>query len=762
MLIRTLIFSIFALGLGACGGSSIDRTPGTPNPDDGDPTSKNTPKGVLQTQAFASCQDLRDYYAESLAQEIFTGYAYNRSCFGCDPAIAVDVGFAEGDTASQAPTANPVSGGDREVSQTNTQEAGVDEADLIETNPNGTEIYVLRSIARELLVIETADPSNLQILARTALPQDREPRGMYFDVENQRLAVILTPYYTIYYLEGAPAMTDAAVGAPASQGKIAIAPPGDFDQGTQIQFYDVSNPNQPVLTETLDSDGQYVNSRRIDDRLHLITQFGFPYPAALNQDEDFNRLAYDEYPRAYESGDEAKIESLKTQIRDKINAAVANMNDDELLPSLGTDATGQAPLACSDILRPEVSTRMGLLLINSIDTDGSALSSLGTINNAWQIYASAQSLYLLQTSGGWWFDQNQKQQTAIYRFDIASGSAQPGAVGLVDGWIGNSYQLGEFEDHLRVSSTEGRFRGPSQRFAQANHLSVLNIVSMNTVGEVRDFVPTSIDPDRLETIRATRFVGPRGYVVTFQQTDPLFAFDLSTPSNPILGGQLEIPGFSTYIHPLSNDHLLTIGRAGGPDGIGTGRSYQLQLFDVSPAFDADSSSSAPIQLASEVPVLSENAYAYSTAEHNPLAFTFLDTTANPNLLGEPQQGLLSIPAQISSSDEAESLSGFVAYQIMVDGSNSSIREYARIDHKDVPAGGGDKCPPARSDLPPEGCGGFAPVIWNEPLRSAIIRESGLAELDDSISLLTLSSTKFLATDASGDEAQELDELVFDQ
>ncbi len=701
--------------LSACSNGSSPLAPGS----SGTPTSKATPKSQLSQAQFASCDALKDYYSDALAEEYFTGYANQRNCFGCDPVALQTVDFAESsDTA--APTAAGASApSNREVTQTNTQEIGVDEADIIETNPNGTEIYVLRRFPRELLVIETADPANPRILSRTPLSGSRDPRGMFFDVPSQRLAIILDQSF---YCILAPAVSDAA-----------FAPSAEFRQGTQIQFFDVSNPAAPRALEEFTTDGYFVDARRIGSRLHLVTQFGFPYPAGLQNDPEFEQLAYRDYPQAYRRQDEAEMARLEPQIRARIRDAVAMMTAAELLPEESTNATGEQTLDCTAVLRPEVKARLGLLLISSIDTDGSALSTLGTINNAWQVYASENALYLLQHSGGWWFDPDQRQQTAIYRFDLSTGNARPGAVGLVDGWVNNSYQLSEYQDHLRVAATEGRYAGPNRRFTQHNHLTVLATGSMNQTAQIADFV----SENKQEVIRAVRFLGDKGYVVTFEFTDPLFAFELSNPNQPRLAGQIEIPGFSTYIHPLGTEHLLTIGRAGGVDGQGTGNSYQLQIFDVSRL-------DQPVQLATASPALGPDDYAFSLAEYDPHAFTFAAQASATT-------GLLSIPVQIGARDVNNALSGFVAYRIDVAAGANAISEYARIDHKDEPQrqGEGETCPSTRT-APQDGrCSSFAPVIYNEPLRSVIIRESGRT------TLLTLSSAKLKSLDASATTAQDL-------
>ena len=731
---KVIVAGAFAVLASACGGGDSGPLP-TPS---AAPDNTDTPKTQLQQQAFASCAAFKDYYAQALAEEYFSGYSYNRNCFGCEPATLEAVDFAQGDAvaAPAAPEAAP----QREISDTNTQEAGVDEADIIETSPDGQTLYVLRREARELLVIDISDVDNLSILARLGLSETRQPSGMFLDAENQRLAIILTPGY-IYYLD-APAVSDAGFAGPA--GKSSIAPP-DFEDATEVRFFDVSDRSNPRALESLRLDGQFVDARRIGARIHLVTQFGLPYPASLYDNENFRTLAYEEYPRAYADQDRARMDALKPQIRALIEQAVAALPAEDLLPRLGTEASGMQPLACTQIQHPAVSTRMGLLMISSIDSDGSALSTLGSINNAWQLYASAQSLYLSQHSGGWWFDPQQTQQTAIYRYDISNGSAEPGGLGLVDGWLGNRYQMSEFEDHLRVVTTEARPGADTQdRWINHHHLSVLSTASMTLSGQVEDFVDVREKPR--ETIRATRFVGNKGYVVTFEQIDPLFTFDLSDPAAPLKVGELEIPGFSSYMHPLGDDHLLTIGRNAGDNGVGSGRAFQLQIFDVSDL-------AQPQLVASAEPALGSDDYAFSLAEHDPHAFTFSQTAALLDL--NDLSGVLSIPVQIAAAESSDALSGFIAYRIGVQGSEASIDEYARIDHKDS-GDNGQGCPPNADELPPEGCNGFAPVIYNEPLRSVIIQDT--AELLATTTLLTLSSSYLKVLDASADTPRESDTL----
>lgn len=698
------------------------------------PTSRATPKSLLAQSPFESCADFKTYYAERLAQEYLTGYAYGGGCFGCEPA-AVGEGTVDAPNDQDASPAPAAPDAERVVTETNTQETGVDEADLVEADPDSADLYFLSQQTGEVLVLDTSDPAAPRSRSRIALDDGWLGNGLYLDVANNRLVVVKQKSYFAYpyapAVSAGIATTDEAVGP----GSIAA----DFVLGTELLFFDVSDPDNPIQIDRFASDGQLVGSRRVGDRIHLVTQFGFPPPSALREDDDFRALVGQRYPSALSDGDEDEIAVLEEAIRNAIRAAVDATPVAELLPEQRQGDAPETTLACDAILRPAVDTRLGLLTITSIDTDGGAPATLGSINNAWGVYGSRDNLYLFQTSPGWWFDAGQRQQTAIYRFAVGDGLAQPGGVALADGLVNNSYQLSEFDGALRVAATEGRFDSPNQPFRQLNNLQIFDAQSMEEIAALRDFVKEK----PRDTIRSVRFLGDRGFVVTFEQIDPLFTFDLSEPADPQLLGQVDIPGFASYIAPLGPDHLLTIGRAGGEGGIGVGNSYQLRVFDVSDLAD-------PIPLAEEAPSLNNNEYAYSLAEYEPLAFQFLPDAGRDNA------GLLSIPAQISSPDPGRALSGFLAYRIDPALGSKAIAEYARIDHKDEQPGGGDRCPPQREALPPEGCDDFAPVIYNEPLRSVIAREA-----DGSSYLFSFSSAKLKVLDFSGAEPAEAATLRLD-
>jgi uncharacterized secreted protein with C-terminal beta-propeller domain len=113
---------------------------------------------------------------------------------------------------------------------------------------------------------------------------------------------------------------------------------------------------------------------------------------------------------------------------------------------------------------------------------------------------------------------------------------------------------------------------------QPSSVAVSRVITLVPDGDTLVELGSTEDFGVNEQIYATRFIGDRGYVVTFRRTDPLFVIDLSTPSDPHIVGELHVPGFSNYLFPLDDDHLFAIGQDATADGIVQGLA--LSVFDV--------------------------------------------------------------------------------------------------------------------------------------------------------------------------------------
>lgn len=128
----------------------------------------------------------------------------------------------------------------------------------------------------------------------------------------------------------------------------------------------------------------------------------------------------------------------------------------------------------------------------------------------------------------------------------------------------NQFSLDEYETNLRVATTVGgrMFTGTAE---SANDVYVLD-ENLNPLGKVTDL-------GLGERIYSARFIGDKGYLVTFKQIDPFYVLDLSDPRNPQVKGELKIPGYSSYLHPINEESILGVGKEG--------QKVKLSLFEVS-------------------------------------------------------------------------------------------------------------------------------------------------------------------------------------
>ena len=226
-------------------------------------------------------------------------------------------------------------------------------------------------------------------------------------------------------------------------------------------------------------------------------------------------------------------------------------------------------------------------------------------------------------------------RTHVHKFEFTTDAKFPNYVasGTVVGNVKNQFSMDEKDGKLRIATTEsrqyvttdgkyvqadssppGNGTPPPVRPATVNHLFVLGQDGpwLDQIGDVGELAPN-------EQIYSVRFVGDRGYVVTFRQVDPLFVVDLTSPTQPNLLAALKIPGFSEYMHPLDANHLLTIGRDASTSG--QVRGLQLKIFDVTDGAN---------------PIVKHEhtytGYGQSEAQYDHKAFTYF---AEKNLLAFP-------------------------------------------------------------------------------------------------------------------------------
>jgi hypothetical protein len=368
--------------------------------------------------------------------------------------------------------------------------------------------------------------------------------------------------------------------------------PVEFERPkTYVTIIDVTDAANPETISITIIDGNQNSSRMVDGVLHLVI---------ANNAFDLTPLL----PRFGREG-----------------FTVSNVNPMDLLPNYTrTDASGnitEGPLVTWETLyRPEAPDGFGTLSVASIDVDADGLpNGVGIVSDPSLVYASTEALYTTDTNYD--FTGRTRQTTSIFKFDFQNVGVIPVAAGLVPGRILNQYSMGEYDGFLRVATTVRDFG--ERDFEPTNNLFVLeeNEGSLDIVGRIEDIAPG-------ETIQSARFTGERGFLVTFREIDPFFTLDLADPFNPQLIGELHIPGFSTYLVPMDDDHVLAVGQYIPDDRpFFGGDGVQVSIFDVTDFAN-------PIR---EQNFVVES--AYSEALYNPKAFTYFSS-----------EGLVALPINV--------------------------------------------------------------------------------------------------------------------
>jgi len=330
------------------------------------------------------------------------------------------------------------------------------------------------------------------------------------------------------------------------------------------------------------------------------------------------------------------------------------------LPSLRVkDGDASSPAkrrlaSCGQIDRAKRYSGSGMLTVLTVDLAGGAevLDSDAILTGGDTVYASADRLYV--ATQRWAYGSGEEERasevsTQIHAFDTsAPGATEYMASGRVPGWMLSQWSMSERDGFLRVASTTAP---PWEAGGQAGESeSFVTVLAERGDELVRTGQLGGLGPD--EQIYAVRFFDDVGYLVTFRQVDPLYAVDLSDPAEPRLAGELKIPGYSAYLHPVGEGLLLGVGQDADSDGMTQGA--QLSLFDVS-----DLSSPARIDTMS----LGRNAYTEVEWDHH--AF-----------FHDPATGIAITP--VSDYDGGQEFYGAVGARIAADG----LTEIARLRHGD--------------------------------------------------------------------------------
>ncbi|HVE85151.1 MAG TPA: beta-propeller domain-containing protein [Myxococcales bacterium] len=362
-----------------------------------------------------------------------------------------------------------------------------------------------------------------------------------------------------------------------------------YGNTTKVTVVDVSDLAAPRVAGEFYQPGSYGSSRRIGSSVRMVLSDSFRYPPGVRFYPDYTPELYQDHDLWVRA-----LDALEAQNEKAIRAATI----DQWLPhSLYRDQDGvvhDLGYSCTEFHKTNAPTRLGVVTVGTLDLSAAAIAAnagapsmkrTSIIAEPGQIYASPTSLYVASGHWWWWPEPGQTDYTYLHKFDLTDPSnARYVASGGVEGHIVDQFAMDENADgFFRVATTIGT------RVADAtnpqNTWGTLQWTNRITVlGEragALERVGQSEEIGKGETIRSARFIGDKGFVVTARSMDPFFTFDLSDPANPRPVGELQVPGFSSYLHPIDANTILALGVYTNPTGTWNERSIRLSLYDVS-------------------------------------------------------------------------------------------------------------------------------------------------------------------------------------
>ncbi len=459
--------------------------------------------GVDLASDKEKAEELRSFGScdELIAYLVESSLAYESRHYGEEDLMAVESDDSSANKSQPVAAemgAAPGGGDGAEYSDTNVQVEGVDEADIVKTD--GEYIYIVDDY--NVRVVKAYPPEDVEELSSLDFGDSNDfyPSEMY--VDGDKLVVIGSSYN----------------GWETFMPELMIYPPQPYVNLTEIFIFDISDKEDIELFRKVAFDGYYADSRKVDDTVYLVTN---------------------KYPKYYLYRDEEQTDG-----------------DECPVPYFADSAEGEIAkvVDCGDVMympgpiRSEQSEQYLVVAAIPLDDDDSEIAKEVVLGAGGNVYSSRENLYVAESKYSWWGEEDSTEETVIHKFALSPDDIEYKGSGNVPGTILNQFSMDEYDDHFRIATTVGNvWDGESQ-----NNLYVLD-EDLEVVGEIEGIAPG-------ERIYSARFMGERAYLVTFKKIDPFFVIDLADPEDPEILGALKIPGYSDYLHPYDENHIIGIGK----------------------------------------------------------------------------------------------------------------------------------------------------------------------------------------------------------
>ncbi len=544
---------------------------------------------TYQGKQFSSYSELASFLETRTESSYYGGIMGMRGEF-VETAVA---GVAEALGGAQA----------AEYSQTNIQVIGVDEPDIVKND--GKYIYTISQ--NDVVIVDAYPPENAEIKSKIEI--DGYPRDLF--INGDKLTVFTTGYgkSSIYVYDVSDRENPDSVRNITVQGNYYDSRMiGDYVYAIATQYVRFSDIGPILPRFTVNAEERTVEATSITYFDTYDTSFVYTFVIALNTQNDQE----DPNEKVFLVGSTQNLYVSSDNIYTAWTKRISQYNyttmiiDRAILPNVPFDVS----LSIINIRNNEtLSEYEKMREIEKVLYD--YIEGLGPEEGAEFLRTLEEKMDEVMVE-----IEKETEKTIIHKIGISGSNIEYKFGGEVPGRVLNQFSMDEHNGNIRIATTTGN----TWRNTSLNHVYVLD-PSLTIIGRLENLA-------RGEQIFSARFIGDRAYLVTFVRTDPLFVIDLSIPSSPTLLGELKMPGFSTYLHPYDDNHLIGLGQEADERGVTTGQ-VKISLFDVT---DVSNPKETSTYLIGE-----EDDWAYSEALYDHKAFLFSKT-----------KNLLVIPISINS------------------------------------------------------------------------------------------------------------------
>ncbi len=626
-----------------------------------------------------------------------------------------------------ADTGAPQKSNLQDYSKTNLQVEGVDEADIVKTD--GRYLYIIAN--GRFIIVDAEDSANMKIVSTIQYIYVNEsaknivtPVEMLLDEKNKHIILIANSYddrYAKAMLTQAQQYSSGSTKpgvATDQKSEMAIAPDYYYYgmQNVLAQVIDLNDITKPTVIREFLQEGSYLSSRRIDEFVYIITNkyiynFGndtnkdFYIPATKDSatTSEWQMLPVDSISIVSNQTDNSFLVISSLNTNDKtttvqtkavlgagqniyasttnIYIASARYTYDETVNNQGGVATGnvnegtatantttKTEVAQDSAIAPDANGGTGTepATANGGVTDPKStdiLPSDSTVvapDKGDPITTVVKDLFQVFEPPVY------KVFTDIYRFSINKAEIKENGSAVVPGYILNQFSMDENNGFFRIATTTGD-SWRSDKYTSMNNVYILDS-ALKLAGKIEGLASR-------ETIKSVRFLGNKAYLVTFRTVDPLFVLDLTDPKNPSVKGELKIPGYSEYLHPVSDTIVIGFGKdAFEENNMAFYLGMKVSVFDVS---DVSNPKEISTMLIGDRGTNSEVSF-----NHKALLYS-----KENNIIGFPIT-IYSVPESQKADRHAYGIPTFTGFMVLGLTSGNKLFERGRVSHfnLEIPAG----------------------------------------------------------------------------